>query len=174
MAGPRVKITATKEVVLSAGVIGTPHILKLSGIGPRDELAHFGIPSVVDLPDVGANLADHPVLANYFQVERNDTWDDVLRDSSIMEQKLGQWQSSKQGLFTDSPANTIAFVRFPADSPALKGVQDPAAGTKSAHAELVFMVCTMLSMSCSCVSCWYGREAIRNLVRRVLQHRVTL
>lgn len=77
MSGPRVKITAAKEVILSAGVIGTLHILKLSGIGSRDELACFGIPSVVDLPDVGANLADHPVLANYFQVNTNDTWDDV-------------------------------------------------------------------------------------------------
>lgn len=69
-----------------------------------------------------------------------------------MEQNIGQWQSSKQGLFTDSPANTIAFVRFPADSPALRGVQDPAAEPKSAHAELVFMVCNLSSILCPYIS----------------------
>jgi len=51
---------ATKEVILSAGVISSPHLLKLSGVGPADELARFGIPLVHDLPGVGENLQDHP------------------------------------------------------------------------------------------------------------------
>lgn len=138
--GPRVQVTATKEVILSAGVIGTPQILKLSGIGAKDELSRVGIPSVIDLPDVGTNLADHPMLANYFQVKSNGTWDDVLRDNNIFGQNIGLWESSKQGLFTDSPGNTVGFFRLPAGSPALKGTQDPAAGPKSGHTELIFVV----------------------------------
>ena len=48
------------EVVLSAGAIGSPHILALSGIGPADQLRRLGILMVQDLPGVGRNLRDHP------------------------------------------------------------------------------------------------------------------
>ena len=50
------------EVVLCAGGIATPHLLLLSGIGPREQLAAHGIDCAVDLP-VGAALSDHPNLA---------------------------------------------------------------------------------------------------------------
>ena len=49
-----------EEIVLSAGAIGSPHILMLSGIGPADQLVKLGIPVVQDLPGVGLNLRDHP------------------------------------------------------------------------------------------------------------------
>jgi choline dehydrogenase len=52
-------VTATREVVLSAGAIGSPQLLLLSGIGPRDELAQVGIDCRLDLPDVGKHLKDH-------------------------------------------------------------------------------------------------------------------
>lgn len=48
------------EVVLSGGVIGSPHLLMLSGVGPADHLSQVGIPIVHDLPGVGKNLRDHP------------------------------------------------------------------------------------------------------------------
>ena len=50
-----------RRVTLAAGAIGSPAILLRSGIGPRAELARLGIEPVVDLPGVGAGLADHPV-----------------------------------------------------------------------------------------------------------------
>ena len=52
-------VTATKEVVLSAGAIGSPQLLLLSGIGPASELAEVGIDCRLDLPDVGKHLKDH-------------------------------------------------------------------------------------------------------------------
>jgi choline dehydrogenase len=47
-------------VILAAGTYGSPSILLRSGIGPADHLAHVGIPVQVEVPGVGANLADHP------------------------------------------------------------------------------------------------------------------
>jgi choline dehydrogenase len=50
---------AEKEVILSGGAIGSPHLLMLSGIGPREELEAAGVACVVDQPHVGKHLKDH-------------------------------------------------------------------------------------------------------------------
>lgn len=54
----RFSIMASREVILSAGAIGTPHLLLLSGIGPAEELAEHHIQVVHELPAVGKNLQD--------------------------------------------------------------------------------------------------------------------
>jgi choline dehydrogenase len=54
------RVNAAREIVLSAGVIESPKILMLSGIGPADALKKHGIGVVVDSPGVGSNLHDHP------------------------------------------------------------------------------------------------------------------
>lgn len=64
---------AAKEVVLCAGAIKTPHILLLSGLGPRRELDRWGIPSIADLPGVGRNFSDHPSLAINWKSENPAT-----------------------------------------------------------------------------------------------------
>ncbi|KAK1991576.1 glucose-methanol-choline oxidoreductase [Colletotrichum falcatum] len=56
-------VNAKKEVILSAGTIHTPHLLQLSGIGPRKILEAGGIDVRVDLPGVGQNFHDHPNLS---------------------------------------------------------------------------------------------------------------
>lgn len=65
-AGTREFHRAEREVVLSAGAFNTPQLLMLSGIGPADHLAAHGITAVVDNPNVGAHLMDHPMyMLNY-------------------------------------------------------------------------------------------------------------
>ena len=49
-----------EEIIVSAGAIGSPHLLMLSGIGPAAHLQSFGIPVVQDMQGVGQNLRDHP------------------------------------------------------------------------------------------------------------------
>jgi choline dehydrogenase len=56
--GQPVEFRANREVILSGGAFNTPQLLKLSGIGPREELEKFGIEVRVDSPGVGANLQD--------------------------------------------------------------------------------------------------------------------
>ena len=51
-----------EEIILSAGAIGSPHILMLSGVGPADQLRDLGIPVVHEAPGVGQNLRDHPII----------------------------------------------------------------------------------------------------------------
>ena len=51
-----------EEIILSGGAIGSPQILMLSGVGPADHLRSLGIPVVQDLPGVGQNLRDNPII----------------------------------------------------------------------------------------------------------------
>ena len=59
-------VMADKEVVLSAGAIGSPQIMMLSGIGPRDELDAVGVECALDSPHVGKHLKDHLQVALVF------------------------------------------------------------------------------------------------------------
>ncbi|KAL1758856.1 GMC oxidoreductase [Schizophyllum commune] len=74
-------VAARKEVILTAGVVGTPHLLLLSGVGPREEIEPYGIPMVHELPAVGRNLSDHMAAgALNFRAKPNaHTWDYLLR-----------------------------------------------------------------------------------------------
>jgi choline dehydrogenase-like flavoprotein len=65
-AGENQAVHATKEVILSAGAIGSPHLLLLSGIGPRAELEAAGIPCLLDQPHVGKHLKDHLDVPLFF------------------------------------------------------------------------------------------------------------
>ncbi len=56
-------VEANKEVILAAGAIHSPQILQLGGIGPKKLLDSAGIDTIVDLPGVGQNFQDHPMLS---------------------------------------------------------------------------------------------------------------
>lgn len=66
--GPVETWRAEREIVLAAGVVGSPQLLMLSGIGPADHLKSLGIGVVHDLPGVGQNLQDHLYLQPTFSV----------------------------------------------------------------------------------------------------------
>jgi choline dehydrogenase-like flavoprotein len=68
---------ADREVIVSGGTFNSPKILKLSGIGPADELREFGIHPVVDLP-VGKNLQDHLAAIIFWTRPENTS---VFRDN---------------------------------------------------------------------------------------------
>jgi len=136
--GPRSRISARKEVILATGVFGTPQILLLSGIGPKKDLQSLSIPTILNNPDVGQNLADHPFVPVYFSVSNNGTWDNVLRNTTLSNDLVGEWISTKQGLFADCPGSTLGFLRLPDNSPILRGIPDPSAGPKSGHTETIF------------------------------------
>jgi choline dehydrogenase-like flavoprotein len=68
-------IRAAREVIVSSGAIGSPRLLMHSGIGPADHLNAVGIPTVLDLPGVGANLQDHLDLFVIAECTGDHTYD---------------------------------------------------------------------------------------------------
>ena len=72
-------IRAAREVILSAGAVGSPRLLMLSGIGPGDHLRDIGVPVVHDLPGVGENLQDHLDLCALAECSGPHSYDGVQR-----------------------------------------------------------------------------------------------
>ena len=71
--GTKEFLRAEREVVLSAGALNTPQLLMLSGVGPADHLADHRITTVVDNPNVGAHLMDHPLYTVNFETPAKGT-----------------------------------------------------------------------------------------------------
>ncbi|XP_046614598.1 glucose dehydrogenase [FAD, quinone]-like [Neodiprion virginianus] len=68
-------IRSTKEVIISAGNIRSPHILLLSGVGPEEDLKSQGIDVVKDLDGVGKNFHDHLSVSLTFTINEPDVYD---------------------------------------------------------------------------------------------------
>ena len=72
-------LRASAEVIVTAGAIGSPRLLQLSGIGPADHLRSVGVPVVFDQPQVGANLQDHLDLFVIAECTGDHTYDKYAR-----------------------------------------------------------------------------------------------
>ncbi|MBD3664746.1 GMC family oxidoreductase [Sulfitobacter aestuariivivens] len=116
-AGKRQIITARLEVILSAGAFGSPQLLLLSGIGPRDELAAHGIDVVHELPGVGQNLQDHLDYILSYRSKRNDVIGLGPRGIFQLAQAGLQWRRDGSGLFATPFAEGGAFLRSDRDQP---------------------------------------------------------
>lgn len=97
---------AGREVVLCGGAIGTPHLLQLSGVGPRALLEQGGVEIVRELPGVGANLLDH--LANGLLVRTQGV--QTLASAESL-RNLVAWAVRGRGPLTSNVAEAAAFIR---------------------------------------------------------------
>jgi choline dehydrogenase-like flavoprotein len=130
-------VTARKEVILSAGSVGTPQILQLSGIGDKTYLNSLGIKSIINNPNVGENLSDHTFLPNIFSVNTNETLDNMLRNNVTVQNTINQFVQTKTGVFANNVVNQFGFSRIPANSSIYQTVADPSAGPTSPHWEII-------------------------------------
>ena len=65
--GERHSVRVNKEVILSAGAVGSPQVLMVSGVGPKDVLEAANVPVQLELPGVGQHLQDHLVRFSLFR-----------------------------------------------------------------------------------------------------------
>lgn len=107
-------VRASREVVLSAGSIGTPQLLMLSGIGEADHLRSHRIDVVVDNPNVGAHLQDHPLYVLNWETTAKGT----LAEAESPKQLLN-FLLRGRGLLTSTVAEGTAFF------PSREGLEAP-------------------------------------------------
>lgn len=97
-------VKAGAEVVLSAGAFGSPHLLMLSGVGPADHLREHGVDVVVDNPNVGAHLMDHPMYMLNFETTAKGTLFDAEKPSQLV-----KYLARRKGLLTSNIAEAGGF-----------------------------------------------------------------
>ena len=112
---------AEREVILAGGVINTPQLLMLSGIGPADALRLHGIEARADLPGVGQNLQDHVSVILMVRRKEPGPFHRAMRADRIG-RSLAQAYTTGTGFAADVPGGITAFLRSPdaTDAPDLQ------------------------------------------------------
>ncbi|HWG63373.1 MAG TPA: GMC family oxidoreductase N-terminal domain-containing protein [Streptosporangiaceae bacterium] len=104
--GAEEEARAEAEVILSAGAIGSPHLLLLSGIGPAEQMIAHGMHLTADSPGVGANLSDHPVVSAMWRTPKTTgLWEENTAPN------LARWRLLHSGPLTSNVAEAGAFTR---------------------------------------------------------------
>lgn len=115
--GREQRFEARREIVLSAGAIGSPCLLQRSGIGPRDLLEQLGAGVVHELPGVGGNLQDHLQLRMIYKVDGVPTLNQI---AGSLWGKLGmglRYLASRSGPLSMAPSQLGAFARSDPQQP---------------------------------------------------------
>jgi choline dehydrogenase len=115
--GDAMTVRARREVILSAGAIGSPQILQLSGVGPAKLLKDNGIEVVRDASGVGANLQDHLQIRAVFKVQGAKTLN-TLAGNLFGKARIGlEYVLKRTGPMSMSPSQLGAFTRSDPDQP---------------------------------------------------------
>jgi choline dehydrogenase len=101
---------AAREVILSAGAIGSPHILQLSGVGDPEHLAKIGVPVAHELRGVGKNMQDHYTARVSFPVVGAQTANERSRGLPLAGEVM-RWLFTGKGMLTYSPSIVAASVK---------------------------------------------------------------
>jgi choline dehydrogenase len=101
---------AAREVILSAGAVGSPHLLQLSGVGDAEHLATIGVPVVHELRGVGRNMQDHYVARVSHSVVGARTANEQSRGLPFAGEVL-RWLFTGKGMLTYSPSIVAASVK---------------------------------------------------------------
>jgi choline dehydrogenase len=101
---------AAREVILSAGAIGSPHILQLSGVGDPEHLGQIGVPVVHELRGVGKNMQDHFQARVSYPVVGAQTANEKSRGLPLAGEVL-RWLLTGKGVLTYSPSLVAASVK---------------------------------------------------------------
>jgi choline dehydrogenase len=101
---------AAREVILSSGAVGTPHLLMHSGIGKAADLKAFGIGIVADRPGVGANLNEHPDFVVKVRCDRPLS---ILNQARWPGKALVglQWMLGRKGIGATNLFDAVAYLR---------------------------------------------------------------
>ena len=109
--GRTIDFRSRREVILSAGAVGSPHLMQVSGLGPAALLAEHDVPVEVDLPGVGENLQDHLQLRTVYRVRGAATVNTLYRNW-ITRAGMGiQYLLLRSGPMTMPPSTLGAFAK---------------------------------------------------------------
>ena len=109
--GVRRTVRARREVVLSAGAVGSPQILQLSGVGDAVLLQAQGLPVVADVPGVGGNLQDHLQIRSVYKVQGARTLNTLASSVWGKAQIALEYALHRSGPMSMAPSQLGIFAR---------------------------------------------------------------
>ncbi|KAI9776010.1 MAG: hypothetical protein M1816_005646 [Peltula sp. TS41687] len=109
--GVTYNITANVEVILSAGVIRSPQMLMVSGIGPKETLQDQDIEVLVHRPGVGQNMRDNVLVGPTYAVDV--VTHDSLSDPTFLALAIQQYNTNRTGILTNVGGDIAGFEKFP-------------------------------------------------------------
>ncbi|MFM9033521.1 MAG: GMC family oxidoreductase [Mycobacterium sp.] len=115
--GRMLDVAARREVILSAGAVGSPHLMQVSGLGPADLLRQHHVPVAVDLPGVGENLQDHLQLRTVYRITGARTVNTLYRNWLTRAGMGLQYLTLRSGPMTMPPSTLGAFAKSDPGSP---------------------------------------------------------
>ena len=105
------KVTCSKEVILSAGSIGSPQILMLSGLGDASELKNIGVSVIKNIPGLGKNLQDHLQIRTAFHIKNAKTLNQMSNSYWELGKMVLQYALLKKGPLTMAPSQFGIFTK---------------------------------------------------------------
>ncbi len=102
------EVRAAREVLLCGGVINSPQLLQLSGVGPRKLLANSGLPLTHVLQGVGENLCDHYAPRFSARVKNSSSINELTRGLPLLGQ-IAKWMTTRKGVLSLSPSLVYCF-----------------------------------------------------------------
>jgi choline dehydrogenase-like flavoprotein len=99
-------VKARREVIMAAGVVKSPQILELSGIGGGTLLEKHGVAAVIDLPGVGENLQDHAMICQTYELRDGVPSIDMFRDPAVVQGAIGLYETAREGPLGTATSST--------------------------------------------------------------------
>ncbi|KAL8753031.1 MAG: hypothetical protein Q9184_005545 [Pyrenodesmia sp. 2 TL-2023] len=108
--GLQYNITAKREVIISAGVMRSPQMLMVSGIGPKEKLDSLGIEVIADRAGVGQNMWDNVLVGPTYEV--GVTTHNSLTDPTVLARAVEQYNKNRTGILTNVGGDVAGFERL--------------------------------------------------------------
>ncbi|KAJ3992054.1 alcohol oxidase [Lentinula boryana] len=136
-------VQASREVIMSAGSINTPHILLNSGIGDNATLSAMNITPVHHLPSVGQNMSDTTVIYVSWEVNSTDTFDALLNNETARAEAFAEWNTTRTGRMANGVINLSGMLQMNESDPTVQSIHqqysESIAGSNDADFEMLFI-----------------------------------
>jgi choline dehydrogenase-like flavoprotein len=109
--GGAAEFTANREVVVSLGSMGSPKLLQLSGIGPREVLERVGVPVVLDRENVGRRMREHRCFALKFRLNEDLGYNRQLATPLGQAKTAARYLATRKGTMATPTFEVLAFMK---------------------------------------------------------------
>jgi choline dehydrogenase-like flavoprotein len=119
--GGNAEFRANREIICALGSMGSPQLLQLSGIGPREALADAGVPVLVERDNVGRRVREHRCFAMRFRLNAELGYNRKLSSSLGQASAAARYLATRRGMLATPTFEVLAFLKTHAEAERIDG-----------------------------------------------------